>query len=165
MSCLDITTCQSNQIYERINCNFSFSHKNYLCNSTITCQRSDGLYDCCASNIADCVIEYSIFQSIPTMSPTISSNIISECENTCNLVPSTNKCYWYESQNLDIFCIDKYNDYCCSHSRIECCQTDVFYVYIVYGLIFIILTLCIYYKYLVRKYNQVSPNETLPSLV
>ena len=107
MSCLDITTCPREQTFHRIICNFTIAHIQYICNATNTCQRTDESYDCCASNIVDCVIERYAFQLVPTMKPTLSSVLGELCEVTCNLTPSTNRCYWYERQNLDISCISK----------------------------------------------------------
>ena len=83
-----------------------------------------------------------------TIKPSIVSIITNPCTSTCNIMPNSNKCYWYESQNLAISCISN-NEYCCSHSRNECCQTDVKTVYIVFGSLFlaiIILTLLAYKK-------------------
>lgn len=156
MACFDLTTCTTDQIFNRVNCNFTIGYVKYLCNPTNTCQRIDRLYDCCASNIADCIINLTVIQSLPTIAPTISPNIFSECENTCNLAPSTNTCYWYESQNLDHSCIDKDNNYCCSHSRNDCCQVSLDYI-IILGSLFFLLIICIFYHVLVFKYTRVLP--------
>ena len=163
MSCLDITTCQRDHIFNNINCNFTFGHIQYICNPTNTCKRTDALYDCCSSNIADCVIER--FVLIPTITPTLSPDIYHSCENTCNLTPSTNKCYWYERQNLDISCISKDNTFCCSDKRANCCQTNIQYAYIIFGSVFFLLTSCLYYKYYILfRYTRVIPDTTTPSL-
>ena len=164
MSCFDLTTCPTNQIFNRINCNFTFGYIEYVCNPTITCTRTDGLHDCCSSNISDCVIEYVTLQLLPTTSPTISPNIMSSCETTCNLTPKINKCYWYESQNKDISCVDKNDNYCCSHSRSECCQTSSLYAYIVLGSLFMLFMCCFCYTLFVYRYIRVNPDTSqLPS--
>lgn len=166
MSCLDITTCPTDQIFNRITCNFTLAHVKYICNSTTTCKRVDGLYDCCTSNIAYCTIELLAFRTSPTITPTISSYINSECENTCKLTPSTNKCYWYESQKLDISCVGKDNKYCCSHSRNECCQANMLYNYMAYGIVLFTIIICIIYnKSIVRRYTQVTPEKTHPNML
>lgn len=157
MSCYDLTTCPNNQIFNRITCNFTIAYVKHICNPTNTCQRIDGLYDCCSSNIAECVIEYSTL--FPTTSPTILPNIFSECEKTCNLAPSTNKCYWYENQNLENSCIDKRDNYCCSHSRSDCCHVSLDCI-IILGSLFFLLIICIFYHVLVIKYTRVVP-ETI----
>lgn len=162
MSCIDVTTCTTDQIFNRINCNFTIGYVKYICNPTNTCQRIDGLYDCCASNIADCIIEQLRFQLLPTTAPTISPNILSECEKTCNIAPSTNKCYWYESQNIDNSCIDKDNNYCCSHSRSDCCQASISYI-IILGSFFFLLIICVFYHVLVFKYTRVVPETNTTS--
>ena len=161
MSCFDLTTCPSNQIFNRINCNFTNGYVRYICNPSKTCPRTDGLYDCCASNIADCIIEYSTL--FPTTSPTILPNIVSECENTCNLAPSTNTCYWYENQNLENSCIDKNDNYCCSHSRSDCCHVSLDYIMILLGSLFFLLIICIFYHVLVLKYTRVVPETNTSS--
>ena len=165
MSCLDVTTCHIEQSFTRINCNFTIRYIEYICNPSNTCQRTDELYDCCASNIVDCVIERYVFQLVPTMKPTLSFSLVNSCEVTCNLTPSTNKCYWYERQNLDISCISKDNNYCCSDSRGNCCQTNIQYVYIIFASLFFLLTSCVYYKYYILfRYSRVMPDKTTPCL-
>ena len=164
MSCFDITTCYNDQIFNRINCNFRISYLQHICNPTNTCQRIDGLYDCCASNIADCIIEQYRFLSLPTTAPTISPNIFSECEKTCNLAPSTNKCYWYESQIIENSCIDKDNNYCCSHSRSDCCQASISYM-IIFGSLFFLLMTCVFYHVIVFKYIRVVPEANTSNLL
>ena len=161
MSCLDVTTCATDQTFNNINCNFTIRHIEYRCNPTITCQRNDGLYNCCASNIADCVIERLDLHLLPTISPTISPNRVNPCEITCNLAPSTNTCYWYETQNLDISCIGKDNNFCCSHSRANCCQTTTQYAYIIFGSLFLICIGCMYYKYIVFKFTRIVPDKPI----
>jgi len=164
MSCFDLTTCTPNQIFNRINCNFTVGYIKYVCNPTNTCTRSDGLYDCCSSNISDCIVEYVTLQLLPTTSPTISPNIMSSCETTCNLTPKINKCYWYESQNKDISCVDKNDNYCCSHSRSECCQTSSLYAYIVLGSLFMLFMCGVCYTLFVYRYTRVKPGTSqLPS--
>jgi len=165
MSCFDLTTCSTNQTFNRINCNFTIGYVEYICNPTITCQRIDNLYDCCASNISDCIIERLQFQLLPTTSPIILPNVASDCDTTCNIAPSTNNCYWYESQNLDISCISKDNKYCCPHSRDDCCQTSMTYMYVTFGSLFILFTLCVYYKWFVYRYTRTIPEQNTPNPV
>jgi hypothetical protein len=164
MSCFTANTCQANQIFYRINCDFTIQYTRYVCNPLYTCQRDDGLYDCCVSNIADCIINKITFDLSPTISPTIEPNIDSACELTCDLAPSTNQCYWYESQNMDISCIDKNNKYCCSHNREECCYTHVIYAYVIFGSLFCLCIMCAYYKYIVCEYTRVSPDKSIPDV-
>ena len=160
MSCLDETTCIYSQLFNRINCNFTVGYVHYICNRINTCKRSDYLYDCCASDIAHCVIEILDVNLLPTIQPSIASNINS-CTTTCNIMPSTNKCYWYESQNIHISCIYN-NEYCCSHRRNECCQTNSMYIYIVIGLLFVIMMIMIGilgYRYTILMYRRVTPES------
>jgi hypothetical protein len=165
MSCFDLTTCPPDQIFNRINCNFTVAHVKYGCNPAYTCMRIDGLYDCCTSNIADCIIEQISFQLLPTIPPTISPNRFDTCEKTCNLTPSTNKCYWYESQNIDMSCINKHNKVCCSHRRDECCQTNITHAYVTYVLLFSIVSLFAFYKYVVCRYTRIVPDKTIASVI
>lgn len=165
MSCIDSTTCTTDQTFNNINCNFTIKFTEYICNPTYTCQRTDGLYDCCASNIADCIIERHDFQLLPTISPTLSPNVGTSCEVTCELAPSTNKCYWYESQNLDISCIGKDNNYCCSHRRDNCCQTSILQMYIVFGSLLLLLIGYAYYKYIVYTYTRIVPDKTTTNTI
>jgi len=160
MACFNVTTCPNDQIFYGLTCNYyTYPYRQLNCNSTITCKRMDGKYDCCTSNIAYCTIELLLLELIPTINPTITSNIVNACEHMCNLTLSTNKCHWYESQNLDISCIDKDNSYCCSHERKECCKTNIAQTYIILGSSFIIISLCVFYKYFVYKYTQIVPDE------
>jgi hypothetical protein len=161
MSCLDETTCAADRRFTRINCNFTITHTQYVCNPINTCARLDGLYDCCAENINDCVIVQFDIRLLPTVAPTKSPSSISACEITCNLTPTTNECYWYESQNTDISCMNEDDRYCCSHDRAECCYTYIQSVYITFGSIFL-LCLCVAYKYIVCKYTRVVPMKPPP---
>jgi len=156
MSCFDVTTCATNQIFTGITCNFTIAYVYYSCNSTNTCLRGDGLYDCCTSNITECIIEQLQLRLIPTTTPTIyqMDNYDSRCEITCNLTPSSNACYWYENQNRDNSCINKDNQYCCSHKRDDCCHISIEYACIVFGSLFLLIT-CLYYKYFVFRYTRV----------
>lgn len=163
MSCLDETICVYNEPFERINCNFTIGYLHYMCNHINTCKRSDNLYDCCASDITDCVIETLDVNLLPTIQPSIASSITSLCMTTCNIMPSANKCYWYESQNMDISCIEN-NKYCCSHIRNECCQTTGIYIYIVIGLLFFVMMLMIGmvgYRYTILMYRRVTPESPI----
>ena len=157
MSCLDVTTCATEQIFSRINCNFTFSFIEYICNPTNTCRRADELYDCCSSNISDCIIERVNSQLLPIISPTLSPTLIKLCENKCNRPPSKIKCYWYESQNLDIPCVDKENYYCC--------QSVIYPIYIIFGSTFLLITGCLYYKYFIYKYTRIVPDKTISNIM
>jgi len=160
MSCFDLITCPNAQIFERINCNFTIRYIHYICNPINTCKRNDNLYDCCASNISNCIIEQFDFQTSPTIKPTILTNVESECENTCNIAPRTNQCYWFENQNLNISCINKHGNFCCSHERNECCQVNIIQTYIIFGSVILILLFCIFYKYFVYSYTRVIPEKS-----
>jgi hypothetical protein len=160
MSCYDVTTCPSEHLFNRIVCNFTIAHMKYICNSTVTCKRLDGFYDCCSSNIAYCTVQKIAFELMPTVLPTIQPNMVNECEKICNLTPSTNKCYWYESQNLDISCINKDNNYCCSDGHSDCCNTHIIYAYIILGSLFFLFTTGIYYTSITHRYTQVTPEKT-----
>ena len=67
-----------------------------------------------------------------------------------------------ESQNKDISCVDKNNNYCCSHSRSECCQTSSLYAYIVLGSLFMIFMCCFCYTLFVYRYIRVKPDTSQP---
>jgi hypothetical protein len=157
MSCLDVTTCATDQIFSRINCNFTIRFIEHICNPINTCRRADELYDCCSSNISECIIERVNSQLLPTISPTLSPTLVNLCGITCNRAPSTNKCYFYESQNLDISCVDKEKYYCC--------QTLILHVYITFGSIFLLITGCLYYKYFIYKYTRIVPDKTISNIM
>jgi len=159
MACFDMITCSTDQLFERINCNFSLGYIKYICNPVNTCKRTDGLYDCCTSNISECIIQSIIYEKLPTIAPTIKIHIDSACENICNEALSTNKCYWFEDQNQEVSCINKNNDYCCSHNRSECCQTFIDSLYYIFGTFLFVLFCCIYYKYFVYTYTRVKPEN------
>ena len=95
MSCFNEMTCISNELYHNINCNYTLLHYVHTCNSTITCKRLDGLYDCCTDNIIYCTIEYADLNLLPTRMPTAAPIFTNTCEYTCNLSPDSNNCYWY----------------------------------------------------------------------
>ena len=164
MSCLDSATCQSHETFTRINCNFVFGYIEYLCNPALTCQRVDNLYDCCASTISECIIERFNSELLPTMSPTIIPNVVSLCENTCNNTPSINTCYWFERQNVEISCVGKDNHYCCSHSRDECCQTNIIVAYIIFSSILLLIAGYTTYKYVILMYTRVVPEKNTKSV-
>ncbi len=134
-----------------------------MCNSSITCRRVDGLYDCCATSIADCVIERFDQKQVPTFQP---SNVqVQVCEAVCNSMPVANKCNnWYERPNLDLSCMSKYDTYCCSHSRDECCQMNIQYGVIVLGMV-ITAWVCIvayaYYRYRVFMRTGIVPEISI----
>lgn len=159
MSCFDETTCTPDKLINNINCNFTFKYITYMCNDIITCRRSDGLYDCCSSYISDCVIERLNSHLLPTIQPSVHPIIYNLCDTICEIAPSTNKCYWYEEQNKKVSCIDSNNNYCCSHTRSTCCQTNVMYVYIIFGSLLLVLFGFTYYKYILFMYIRVSPDN------
>jgi hypothetical protein len=161
MSCVDESTWAPDRRFNRINCNFTITHTQYVCNPINTCARIDELYDCCAEYINDCVLVWVDTRLLPTVSPTRSPHSTSTCEITCNLAPTTNQCYWYESQNTDISCLSEDEIYCCSHDRNECCHTYIQTVYVIFGSIFL-LCLCVIYKYIVCKYTRVVPVKPPP---
>lgn len=161
MSCFNETNCTDKTIYENIMCNYTLLHMKYICNYTNTCQRDGSRYDCCADDIRYCTIELLKYQLLPTHIPTIQPTYVDTCETICSLTPSTNQCYWYESQNIDISCIGKNNKYCCSHSHNDCCQTYIAYTLFTFIIFFILFIICLQYKYLVYKHTQVIPYETM----
>jgi hypothetical protein len=159
MACMEQNTCLTDQIFHRINCNFNISYIHYICNPLKTCKRTDGLYDCCSSNIADCIVDIFVYKLSPTIAPTMEVYSKSKCDELCNISPSSNKCYWFEIQNLDNSCIDKNNHYCCSHIRAECCHTSVTHAFIAICSVFVLFLSCILYKMNLFKRTQIAPDK------
>ena len=146
-TCLDANTCP-NKMYNVI-CNFSIGINEYACNSKTTCMRTDGRYDCCATNIVSCVVDAASLR-VPTIQPSIA---ISEtkCDKMCNAESKIDKCYWYESLRTDNLCVKNNNEYCCSQNRADCCSTNKTDAYIVFGSIAGIMIIFTYYWYYLKK--------------
>jgi len=160
MSCLDLNTCGRDQVYYNINCNFSIGYTRYMCNNIYTCQRNSGMYDCCASNITDCIVELLDVRLIPTIEPSVNNIQIDLCYDICYSMPSSSNCYWYEKQNHEVSCLNNDDKYCCSHSHLECCQPLMVYAYIIFGAIMVIPFICIWYRYSVLMYTRILPIKT-----
>ena len=157
-TCLDTNDCP-NKMYNVI-CNFSIGINEYACNSKTTCMRSDGKYDCCATNIVSCVVDASTLLE-PTIQPSIA---ISEtnCDKMCKKI---DKCYWYESLRIDNLCVENNSEYCCSHNRADCCSTNKTDVYIVFGSIAGIMIIFAYYWYFIKKsHDKIEPTKEVESL-
>jgi hypothetical protein len=157
-TCLDGNTCP-NKMYN-VTCNFSIGFNHYACNSKTTCMRTDGRYDCCATNIVSCVVDASTLLA-PTIQPSIA---ISEtnCDKMCKKI---DKCYWYESLRIDNLCVENNSEYCCSHNRADCCSTNKTDVFIVFGSIAGIMIIFAYYWYFVKKsHDKIEPTKEVESL-
>lgn len=154
-SCLDITTCPNNKMYNVI-CNFSIGIDNeYACNPHTTCMRADGIYDCCGDHIVECIV-YASSLRIPTIQPSI---IISEtnCNEKCNKIDT---CDWYEKLRTDNLCVENNNEYCCFQNKEDCCMINKTAIYIVFGCIvgLIIMIISAYYWYYIKKsHNKIVP--------
>ena len=111
--------------------------------------RTDGRYDCCATNIVSCIVDASSLR-VPTIQPSIA---ISEtnCDKMCNDESKIDKCYWYESLRTDKLCVKNNNEYCCSQNRADCCSTNKTDAYIVFGSIAGIMIIFAYYWYCLKK--------------
>ena len=145
-TCLDANTCP-NKMYNVI-CNFSIGINEYACNRKTTCMRSDGKYDCCATNIVSCVVDAASLR-VPTIQPSI---VISEtnCDQMCTKI---DKCYWYEILRTDKLCVENNKEYCCAKNRSDCCSTNQMTTYIVFGCIAGIITIITiaFYRYYVKN--------------
>ena len=157
-TCLDLATCQETDRLYNIVCNFSYNYKNYICNSQATCTRTDGTYDCCASNIIDCITSTTL--RIPTTQPTTTNTVIL-CNQLCNAEYRIDKCYWYEKINLNTLCNDNTDKYCCSPHREECCITNNKDIYIIIGCVTIILILFALYRYIISYHIKIVPAKNV----
>jgi hypothetical protein len=118
--------------------------------------RTDGRYDCCATNIVSCVVDAASLR-VPTIQPSIA---ISEtnCDKMCNAESKIDKCYWYESLRIDNLCVENNKEYCCSHNRADCCSTNKTDAYIVFGSIAGIIIIFAYYWYYVKNsHDKIKP--------
>ena len=150
-TCLDTNICPN--IMYNVICNFSIGINEYACNSKTTCMRSDGKYDCCATNIVSCVVDAASLR-VPTIQPSIA---ISEtiCDKMCKKI---DKCYWYETLRTDNFCGENNNEYCCSQNRADCCRTNTTDAYIVFGSIAGIMIIFAYYWYCLKNsHHKIVP--------
>ena len=153
-TCLDTNVCPN--IMYNVICNFSIGINEYACNSKTTCMRSDGKYDCCATNIVSCVVDAASLR-VPTIQPSVA---ISEtiCDKMCNTGSKIDKCYWYETLRTDNFCGENNNEYCCSQNRADCCRTNKTDAYIVFGSIAGIMIIFAYYWYCLKNsHHKIVP--------
>ena len=153
-TCLDTNICPN--IMYNVICNFSIGYNEYACNSKTTCMRSDGKYDCCATNIVSCVVDAASLR-VPTIQPSVA---ISEtiCDKMCSSGSKIDKCYWYESLRKDNFCGENNNEYCCSQNRADCCRTNKTDAYIVFGSIAGIMIIFAYYWYCLKNsHHKIVP--------
>ena len=153
-TCLDTNVCPN--IMYNVICNFSIGINEYACNSKTTCMRSDGKYDCCATNIVSCVVDAASLR-VPTIQPSIA---ISEtiCDKMCSSGSKIDKCYWYENMRTDNLCGDNNNEYCCSQNRADCCKTNQTDAYIVFGSIAGIMIIFAYYWYCLKNsHHKIVP--------
>ncbi len=156
-TCLDTNVCPN--IMYNVICNFSIGINEYACNSKTTCMRSDGKYDCCATNIVSCVVDAASLR-VPTIQPSIA---ISEtiCDKMCKKI---DKCYWYESLRTDNLCGENNNEYCCSQNRADCCRTNKTDAYIVFGSIAGIMIIFAYYWYCLKNsHHKIVPTTEVES--
>ena len=156
-SCLDLNNCPvENRLYDIV-CHFQRSGQQYMCNMSNACTRTDGKIDCCASNIADCIVNANSIPS-PTIQPTLSYNNVLCNKNGCNNKDHTNKtCYWYESIKSELYCADgQGNDVCCSANRADCCLVQFENVYITFGCLTAIVVVIIAYVYC--KKPKIAPD-------
>lgn len=165
MSCFNESTCVFTDLYHRVNCNYTFLQYVHVCNTTNTCQRFDELYDCCTDDIRHCTILYLDVGLIPTAIPTSTAssymNAINICEYACQTeLSASNDCHWYEMPYTDNFCYDYDNRYCCEGSHTNCCYLSTIYHVVIYCSIGMMLSCCLYYKYVSAKYNRVVPDKT-----
>ena len=154
ITCLDTNICPN--IMYNVICNFSIGINEYACNSKTTCMRSDGKYDCCATNIVSCVVDAASLR-VPTIQPSVA---ISEtiCDKMCNTGSKIDKCYWYESLRTDNLCGENNNEYCCSQNRADCCRTNKTDAYIVFGSIAGIMIIFAYYWYCLKNsHHKIVP--------
>ena len=153
-TCLDTNVCPN--IMYNVICNFSIGINEYACNRKTTCMRSDGKYDCCATNIVSCVVDAASLR-VPTIQPSIA---ISEtiCDKMCSSGSKIDKCYWYESLRKDDLCGENNNEYCCSQNRADCCRTNKTDAYIVFGSIAGIMIIFAYYWYCLKNsHHKIVP--------
>ena len=150
-TCLDTNICPN--IMYNVICNFSIGINEYACNSKTTCMRSDGKYDCCATNIVSCVVDAASLR-VPTIQPSV---VIREtiCDKMCKKI---DKCYWYENMRTDNLCGENNNEYCCSQNRADCCRTNTTDAYIVFGSIAGIMIIFAYYWYCLKNsHHKIVP--------
>lgn len=153
-TCLDTNVCPN--IMYNVICNFSIGINEYACNSKTTCMRSDGKYDCCATNIVGCLVDAASLR-VPTIQPSLAKTETT-CDKMCNTGSKIDKCYWYESLRTDDLCGENNNEYCCSQNRADCCRTNKTDAYIVFGSIAGIIIIFAYYWYCLKNsYHKIVP--------
>ena len=154
-SCLEVTACPSKKRIYNIPCRFSAGMNVYVCNVN-TCTNVDGRHDCCAYNIADClVLESSLY--LPTVQPSMAI-IESGCNSRgCQTKYRVDKCYWYETINSNIMCCEDGNEYCCSQDRADCCQTNKTAAIVTISCVASVILLLVWYRYFMSSYSKVMP--------
>jgi hypothetical protein len=155
-SCLDIVPCASDKRLYNIPCRFALGLNLYVCNDKTTCTNTNGRRDCCAYNVADCMVLESSLR-LPTFQPTqaVDKNLCNP--KTCPAKYDTDQCYWYESINTDLLCSENNDEYCCSQHRSDCCQTSRNAVIIVFGCIAAFIVLLIWYRTIMGARIKIIP--------
>ena len=157
-TCLDTNVCPN--IMYNVICNFSIGYNEYACNSKTTCMRSDGKYDCCATNIVSCVVDAASLR-VPTIQPSIAKSE-TNCDKMCIAGSKIDKCYWYENLKTDNLCVVNNNEYCCSQNRADCCRTNKIDVYIVFGSIAgVMIIFACYMYYIKNSRHKITPVKEL----
>lgn len=157
-TCLDTITCPSDKRIYNIPCRFSFGLNVYVCNGKTTCMNTTGKQDCCAYNIADCLVLESSLR-LPTVQPTLA---ISEnkCDSQrCSLKYDTDTCYWYESVNSDILCSKDNQAYCCSQHREDCCKSSKTAAICAFSSIACVIVIFAFYRYVLCSYRKIVPTK------
>ena len=159
-TCLDTNVCPN--IMYNVICNFSIGINEYACNSKTTCMRSDGKYDCCATNIVSCLVDAASLR-VPTIQPSVAKTE-TICDKMCSSGSKIDKCYWYESLRTDNLCVENNNEYCCSQNRADCCRANTTDAYIVFGSIAGIMIIFAYYWHFIRKsHHKIVPLKEVES--
>ena len=153
-TCLDTNVCPN--IMYNVICNFSIGINEYACNSKTTCMRSDGKYDCCATNIVSCLVDAASLR-VPTIQPSVAKTE-TICDKMCSSGSKIDKCYWYESLRTDNLCVENNNEYCCYQNRADCCRANTTDAYIVFGSIAGIMIIFAYYWYCLKNsHHKIVP--------
>lgn len=164
MSCFNETSCVSNELYHRINCNYTLLYFVYSCNITTTCKRDfDAFYDCCTDDIRHCTIVSLNVDLLPTTLPTPgpTTSSVNMCEDSCNSATDSTSCKWFELPNIDEFCYDYDSRFCCFHSHDDCCMVPSVYFATIYLFIGFVLCCCLYYKCIIHNHYRVRPNNPI----
>lgn len=162
MSCLIHTACPVDKQIYNVPCSFSIGFNQYVRNKITTCVNAENSCDCCAYNIADCLIMKSSLYT-PTIQPTILINDNQCSKSRCQSKYNTRHCYWYENINNDIVCIDNDKQYCCTENRADCCYTNKMPVYIAFGSTFVVIFMYILYRSIINDTNKILPEKNGPT--